>query len=341
MSGNPLNATKKMFFREAVAKAVREEMAHNPRVMVMGQDVGSFGGSYREFDGLFAEFGPARVRDMPVAENASIGIGAGAAAAGYRPLVSITYMDFLMLGFDPLINYAAKLRYKTGGKLTAPVVVKTTAGALGQGVAHSQCIEAWLMSVPGLKVVAPSTPADAYGLMKTALRADGPVVYIDHKRLFPIPGEVPLEESLIPFGQAIVRRSGSDVTLASHGFMVRIALEAAERLKSQGVSCEVIDLRSLAPLDMDTVAKSVARTGALVTLEEGQPTCGVGVEVAARLFETMAPVPSARIGALPAPVSSNPVLEAACVPNAARVTEAVHKLLARTSQAKEFSPGWS
>jgi pyruvate dehydrogenase E1 component beta subunit len=197
------------------------------------------------------------------------------------------------------------------------------------------------MSVPGLKVVAPSTPADAYGLMKTALRADGPVVYVDHKRLFPIPGEVPLEESLIPFGQAIVRRSGSDITLASHGFMVRIALEAAERLKSQGVSCEVIDLRSLAPLDMDTVAKSVARTGAFVTLEEGQRTCGVGVEVTARLFETMAPVPSARIGALPAPVSSNPVLEAACVPNAARVTEAVHKLLARTSRAKEFSPDWS
>src|SRR5205809_6154797 len=218
MSDSPPGATRKMFFREAVAKAVREEMARNPRVMVMGQDVGSFGGSYREFDGLFAEFGAARVRDTPVAENASIGIGAGAAAAGYRPLVSITYMDFLMIGFDPLINYAAKLRYKTGGGLTAPVVVKTTAGALGQGVAHSQCIEAWLMSVPGLKVVAPSTPADAYGLMKTALRADGPVVYIDHKRLFPIPGEVPVAESLIPFGQAVVRRPGSDVTLTSHGF---------------------------------------------------------------------------------------------------------------------------
>jgi pyruvate/2-oxoglutarate/acetoin dehydrogenase E1 component len=329
MSDSLPNSTKKMFFREAVAKAVREEMASNPRVMVLGQDVGSFGGSYREFDGLFAEFGAARVRDTPVAENASIGIGAGAAAAGYRPLVSITYMDFLMLGFDPLINYAAKLRYKTGGSLTAPVVVKTTAGALGQGVAHSQCIEAWLMSVPGLRVVAPSTPADAYGLMKTALRADGPVVYIDHKRLFPIPGEVPLIEELIPFGQAIVRRTGSDVTLTSHSFMVRIALEAADRLASKGVSCEVIDLRSLAPLDIDTVAKSVAKTGALVTLEEGQTTCGVGVEVTARVFETMSPKPCARVGALRAPVSSNPVLEAACVPDAARVTEAVHRLLAR------------
>ncbi len=322
-------ATKKMFFREAIAKAVREEMALNDRIMVMGQDVGSFGGSYREFDGLFAEFGAARVRDMPVAENASIGIGAGAAAAGYRPLVTITYMDFLMLGFDPLINYAAKLRYKTAGGLTAPLVVKTTAGAQGQGVAHSQCIEAWLMSVPGLTVVAPSTPADAYGLMKTALRADGPVVYIDHKRLFPAPGEVPVLESLVPFGLAVVRRAGTDVTITAHSFMVRMALEAAETLESAGISCEVIDLRSLAPLDMPAIAQSVARTGALVTLEEGQLTSGVGAEVAARLFETTGHRRWARVGALPAPVSSNPVLEAACVPDARRVAEAVHKLLAR------------
>ncbi|MBW4025433.1 MAG: 2-oxoglutarate dehydrogenase [Proteobacteria bacterium] len=322
-------ATKKMFFREAIAKAVREEMALNDRIMVMGQDVGSFGGSYREFDGLFGEFGAERVRDMPVAENASIGIGAGAAAAGYRPLVTITYMDFLMLGFDPLINYAAKLRYKTAGGLTAPLVVKTTAGAQGQGVAHSQCIEAWLMSVPGLTVVAPSTPADAYGLMKTALRADGPVVYIDHKRLFPAPGEVPVLESLVPFGLAAVRRAGTDVTITAHSFMVRMALEAAETLESEGISCEVIDLRSLAPLDMPAIAQSVARTGALVTLEEGQLTSGVGAEVAARLFETTGHRRWARVGALPAPVSSNPVLEAACVPDARRVAEAVHKLLAR------------
>ena len=177
--------------------------------------------------------------------------------------------------------------------------------------------------------MAPSIPADAYGLMKTALRADGPVVYIDHKRLFPIPGEVPVAESLIPFGQAVVRRPGSDVTLTSHGFMVRVALKAAEQLEAEGISCEVIDLRSLAPLDMTTVTQSVAKTGALVTLEEGQTTCGIGVEVATGLFETLGPRPSARIGALRAPVSSNPVLEAACVPDAARVTEAVRKLLSR------------
>lgn len=329
MSDKASPSMKRMFFREALVKAVREEMASNPKVFVMGQDVGAFGGSYREFDGLYAEFGAERVRDTPVAEAATIGIGVGAAAAGFRPLVGITYMDFLMLGFDPLLNYGAKLRYKTGGRLTCPVVVKTTAGALGQGVAHSQCLESWLMSVPGLKVVAPSTPADAYGLMKSALRAEGPVVYIDHKRLFPIPGDVPVDEAMIPFGQALVRRYGIDVTIVSHSYRVRVAMEAAQQLEGEGISCEVIDLRSLAPLDLDTLSASVGKTGALLTLEEGQPTCGVGVEVAARVQEKIGPRPWGRVGALPAPVSSNPVLEAACLPDAARVMKAVHQLLGR------------
>ena len=333
MSADQALTSTKIYFREAIARALREEMRRNPRVLILGQDVGAFGGSYREFDGLFKEFGADRVRDTPVAEAASVGIGVGAAASGFRPLVSITYMDFLVLGFDPLINYAAKLRYKTGGLLTAPVVVKTTAGALGQGVAHSQCLEAWLMSVPGLKVVAPSTPADAYGLMKTALRSDGPVVYVDHKRLFPIPGEVPDTETFIPFGEALVRKPGSDVTIATHGFMVQIALEAARALESEGVSSEVVDLRSLAPLDINTVAQSVDKTGALVTLEEGQVTCGVGAEVAARLYERLGVRPWARVGALPAPVSSNPVLEAACVPDATRVVTAIHRLLGQQRNA--------
>jgi pyruvate/2-oxoglutarate/acetoin dehydrogenase E1 component len=322
-------AAKRMFYREAFARGVREEMARDPRVFVMGQDVGAFGGSYRELEGLYAEFGAERVRDTPVAEPATIGIGIGAAAAGYRPLISITYMDFMMLGFDALINYGAKLRYKTGGRLNAPIVIKTTAGALGQGVAHSQCLESWLMSVPGLTVVAPSTPGDAYGLIKSALRADGPVVYVDHKRLFPIPGDVPLEESLVPFGRAVVRRSGTDVTIASHSFMMRVAIDAARELEARKVSCEVIDLRSLAPLDVHTVVSSVARTGALVTLEEGQLTCGVGAELAARTYEHIGPHRWARVGALRAPVSSNPVLERECLPNVARVATAVEKLLNR------------
>lgn len=329
MSDSQFVAVKRMFFREAIVKAVREEMTSNPGVFVMGQDIGAFGGSYREFDGLYAEFGSDRVRDTPVAEAATIGIGIGAAAAGYRPLVTITYMDFTMLGFDALINYGAKLRYKTGGQLTSPLVIKTTAGALGQGVAHSQCIEAWLMSVPGLKVVAPSTPGDAYGLMKVALRSDGPVVYIDHKRLFPIPGDVPVEEMLIPFGQAAVRREGTDVTITAHSYMVRVAMQAAQELEEADISCEVIDLRSLAPLDSKAVSASVARTGVLITLEEGQTTCGVGVEVAAQTFEMIGSHPWTRLGALRAPVSSNPVLESACLPDASRVVQAAHRLLGR------------
>ncbi|MDE2570881.1 MAG: alpha-ketoacid dehydrogenase subunit beta [Sphingomonadales bacterium] len=315
-----------MFFREAIRRAVEEEMARDPKIFVLGQDVGAFGGSYREFDGLFGRFGPERMRDTPVAEAASIGIAAGAAAGGYRPLAVITYMDFLMLGFDPLINYAAKLRYKTAGRLTAPMVVKTTAGAQGQGVAHSQCLEAWLMSVPGLKVVAPSNPADAYGLMKTALRSDGPVIYIDHKRLFPTPGDVPTADAPIAFGKAAIRREGCDVTIVCHGYMVRVALGAAELAAAQGLSCEVIDLRTLAPMDVTTLAGSVARTGRLLTLEEGQVTCGVGVEVASRIFDRIGTRPWTRVGALPAPVSSNPVLEAACIPDAERVAQAIRTL---------------
>jgi pyruvate/2-oxoglutarate/acetoin dehydrogenase E1 component len=327
MSSEPASAMRKMFFREAIARAVREEMRDNPAVLILGQDVGRFGGSYREFDGLFEEFGAERVRDMPVAEAAMIGMGVGAAAAGLRPLVSITYMDFMMLGFDPLINYGAKLRYKTGGQMTAPVVVKTTAGAKGQGVAHSQCIEAWLMSVPGLKVVAPATPADAYGLMKTALRSNGPVVYVDHKRLFPVAGEVPLDQVAIPFGSARICRPGTDLTITAHSFMVRIALEAASLLAKEGLSAEVINLRSLAPLDINTIASSVKRTGRLLTLEEGQITTGVGAEVITRVMEKLGPVDFTRVGPLPAPVSSNPILEAACLPDAERVAVAGRLLL--------------
>jgi pyruvate dehydrogenase E1 component beta subunit len=317
----------KLFFAEAIGRAIREAMAADPRVMVLGQDVGAFGGPYREFRGLYEAFGAARVRDTPVAEHAVVGLGVGAALAGLRPLVSITYMDFLTLGLDPLVNYAAKARFKTGGQLACPLVVKTTAGAKDQGVAHAQCLEAWLMGVPGLRVVAPSTPGDAYGLMKTALAADGPVVFVDHKRLFPLAGEI-AEGVAIPFGRAAVLRPGADVTIATHAFMCRVALEAAGRLADTGIDCEVLDLRSLAPLDTETIARSVARTGALLTLEEGQVVCGVGAEVA---FQARAAAPNlkvARVGAAPAPVSSNPVLQAACVPDADRVVAAVRALLA-------------
>jgi acetoin:2,6-dichlorophenolindophenol oxidoreductase subunit beta len=297
---------------------------------LLGQDIGAFGGSYKEFVGLQQRFGETRVRDTPVAEAAMVGLAIGASAMGHRTLVNITYMDFLMLGLDPLINFAAKASFKTAGQLRVPMVVKTTSGAKGQGVAHSQCIEAWLMAVPGLKIVAPSTCADAYGLLKACLRESGPVVFIDHKRLFPASGEVPTAETVLAIGQAQVRRPGTDVTLTTHGYMTLVAQEAAELLAANGIAVEVIDLVSLAPLDIETVTASVTRTGRLVTLEEGQVSCGVGAEVACRVIERMNPVPVLRIGAQPAPVSSNALLEAATLASAASVARDIAGFLDRT-----------
>ena len=321
--------TAKLFFREAIARAVGEAMHADPRVILIGQDVGAFGGSYKEFAGLHAEFGPARVRDTPVAEGAMIGVGVGAAAAGLRPLVSITYMDFLMLGLDPLINYGAKARFKTGGQLSVPLIVKTTAGAKGQGVAHSQCIEAWMMGVPGLKVFAPSSPADAYGMLKAAFVADGPVLFVDHKRLFPIAGEVPLSAAPGAIDGAAVLRPGKDITLVAHSYMSRVAMAASDRLARDGIDAELIDLRCLAPLDIAAIARSVGRTRRLITIEEGQRTCGVGAEIVAMLAELPLRFASERIAALPAPVSSNPVLEAAVLPDADRIAATAHAIMTR------------
>lgn len=319
----------KVYFREAIIRAFDEEMARDPKVLLLGQDIAAFGGPYKETAGLFTKYGERRVRNLPVAEAATVGVAVGAAAAGLRPVAFITYMDFLMLALDPLVNYGAKLRYKTGGQLRAPVVVKTTAGAKGQGVAHSQALEAWLMAVPGLKVVAPSTPWDAYGLLKAALRSDGPVVYVDHKRLFPTAGIVPRDELVLPLGKAVVRRPGTDVTLVAHSYMATVALEAATGLATQGVAAEVVDLRSLSPLDLPTVATSARKTGAVLVVEEGQETCGVGSELA---FQLRAAAPDARVhrlGARRSPVSSAESLEAFCLPSTSLVVQRAQALLGR------------
>ncbi len=329
-TSQPVNETgPRLFFREAIARALAEEMTRDDRVIVLGQDVGAFGGAYKETLGLWARFGAARVRNMPVAEAAIVGVAVGAAAAGLRPVACITYMDFLMLGLDPLVNYGAKLRYKTGGQLHVPLVVKTTAGAKGQGVAHSQCLEAWLMNVPGLKVVAPATPADAYGLLKSAIRDDGPVVFVDHKKLFPVADRVPAEQAVVPLGQAAVRRCGTDVTITAFSYLTRLALGAAAQLEPLGISCEVIDLRSLAPLDWDTLCASVAKTRTLLTVEEGQLVCGVGAEIVCSVQARVGPIAWARLGARRAPISSNPILEAYCLPSAEAIVAQVRELLRR------------
>ena len=321
----------KLFFREAIARALAEEMARDPRVILMGQDIAEHGGSYAETRGLFERFGASRVRNTPVAEAVTVGLAAGAAAAGLRPVAFITYIDFLMLGLDPLVNYAAKLRFKSAGQLTAPMVVKATAGAKGQGPTHAQALEPWLMNVPGITVLAPSTAGDAYGLLKTAIREPGPVVYIDHKRLFPLGGEVPDAEQLVPIGSAAVRREGEHITIVAHSYMSMVALEAAKLLAAAGIEADVIDLRSLWPIDWETLSRSVRRTGHALFVEEGQVVCGVGSELAFGLQERVPGLRVARLGARRVPVSASPVLEADAIPSAQRIVESAQRLLGRVA----------
>lgn len=326
-----MSTEEKVFFRQAIRRALDEEMRRDERVLVMGQDVAGYGGSYGECEGLCERYGSSRVRNTPVAEAAITGIAVGAAAAGLRPVAFITSMDFVMLALDPLVNYGAKLAYKTGRQLQAPLVLKATAGARGQGPCHAQSLESWLMSVPGLKVVAPSNARDAYGLLKSAIRDPGPVVFIDHKRLFPttgnVPVNVPLDEQLVPIGKAAVCREGADVTLVSHSYMCTVCLDAAEALAADGISAEVVDLRSLAPLDFGAVMSSANRTGSVVTVEEGQLVCGVGAELGVRLLQALPEVRVARVGAARVPIASARPLEAYAIPDEAAVVAAVRALL--------------
>ncbi len=322
----------RLFFREAIAKAIAEEMERDPAIVLMGQDIAEHGGSYAVTRGLFARFGAERVRNTPVAEAVTVGLAAGAAAAGLRPLAFITYVDFLMIGLDPLVNYAAKLRFKSAGQLTSPMVVKATAGAKGQGPTHAQSLDAWLMSVPGLTVLAPSTSGDAYGLLKTALREPGPVVYIDHKRLFPLGGEVSDTGALVPVGSAAVRREGRHVTLVAHSYISLVTVEAAKLLAKEGIEAEVIDLRSLWPIDWDTLTASAGRTGHVLCVEEGQEVCGVGTELTFVLRERLPGLRVARLGARRMPVSASPVLEAYALPEPGRVAESALRLLRSAPQ---------
>ena len=317
----------KLFFREAIARAIAEEMDRDPRVILLGQDIAEHGGSYAETRGLYQRFGAARVRNTPVAEAVTVGLAAGAASAGLRPLAFITYVDFLMLGLDPLVNYAAKLHFKSAGQLAAPMVVKATAGAKGQGPTHAQSLDPWLMNVPGLTVLAPSTAGDAYGLLKSALRAEGPVVYIDHKRLFPLGGEVPDVETLVPIGRAAVRREGRHITLVSHSYMTVLALEAARQLATERIEADVVDLRSLWPVDWETLVSSVRRTGHVLFIEEGQSVCGVAAELAFTLQERVTGLRVGRLGARRVPISASPVLEAHAIPDACRIAERARQLL--------------
>ncbi len=324
--------TRRMTYREALRLAMREELSRDEHVFLMGEEVGVFNGSYKVSDGLLDEFGPDRVRDTPISEEGFVGAAVGAALLGERPIVEIMTLNFLLVAMDQVVNHAAKVGAMFGGKVRCPLVIRTPNGAGNQLTAqHSQSFDGWFAGTPGLKVVAPSTPADAKGLLKASIRDDDPVLLIENLSAYKEKGEVPLDpEYLVPLGLAKVTREGSDLSLVAHGFAAVRALEAAERLAEAGISAEVVDLRSLRPLDVETVAASVKKTNRAVLVEEGWPSYGVTAELAARIqhvcFDYLdAPVERVGMAEVPLPYAKN--LENAALPNVDRVVAAARSLL--------------
>jgi len=324
-----------MTFRDALRLALREEMLRDERVFVMGEEVGVFEGAYKVTAGLLEEFGEDRVRDTPISEEAFLGAGVGAAMIGERPVVEVMTINFMLVAVDQLVNHAAKIGAMFGGEVRCPLVIRTPGGAGNQLTAqHSQSLEVWFASVPGLKVVAPATPADAKGLLKAAIRDDDPVLVVENLSIYKEHGEVPLDPDFVtPIGLANVAREGTDVTLVAHSFSTVRALHVAARLEERhGISAEVVDLRSLRPLDIETVAASVSKTGRAVCVEEGWPTYGVSAELAARIqrvcFDDLdAPVERVGIAEVPLPYAKE--LETAALPNEERIEAAVLETLGR------------
>ncbi|HVW17849.1 MAG TPA: alpha-ketoacid dehydrogenase subunit beta [Solirubrobacteraceae bacterium] len=320
---------ERMTYREALRLALREEMARDERVFLMGEEVGVFEGAYKVSAGLLDEFGPDRVRDTPISEEGFVGAGVGAAMLGERPVVEIMTINFLLVAMDQVVNHAAKVGAMFGGEVRCPMVIRTPNGGGNQLTAqHSQSFEGWFAGTPGLKVVAPATPADAKGLLKAAIRDDDPVLVVENLPIYKEKGEVPLDpEFVTPIGLANVAREGRDVTIVAHSFATVRSLHAAERLaRDHGIEAEVVDLRSLRPLDVETVAASVARTGRAVCVEEGWPTYGVTAELAARIqhacFDDLdAPVERVGSAEVPLPYAKN--LELAALPGEDRIAGAV------------------
>jgi len=319
----------------AIRDVLAQEMRRDQNVFLMGEDIAEQGGIFGCTRDLLQEFGDKRVRNTPISENTFVGAGVGAASVGMRPVVELMYMDFLYLAMDQILNQAAKMRYMFGGKVKVPLVVRGQQG-IGRGNAgqHSQSVESLLMHIPGLKVVCPSTPADAAGLLRTAIRDDNPVVFIEHKALYATKGEVPDDpEFSVPFGKSNVVREGKDVTIVGNYLYLGKALEAADLLEKEGISAEVIDPRTLVPLDTDTIVESVRKTGRLVTVHEAHRTMGFGTEIAAQVTEKAfkyLDAPPARVGAKMCTLPFNLGLENAVVPQVADIVEAAKSVLYRT-----------
>ena len=319
-------------YRDAVAEGLAREMRRDPSVVCLGEDIGAAGGVFKTTVGLFAEFGPERVRDTPISEQAIVGMAMGAAMTGIRPVAEIMFSDFLACCWDYLANEIPKMRYMTGGQVTVPLVVRTAnGGGLGFGAQHSQSVENWALAVPGLKIAAPSNPADVIGLLASAVRSDDPVVFFEHKGLFASRGETAPAGHLVPLGQAAIARPGTDVTVVALAATVPIALAAAAELESTGVKAEVIDLRCLVPLDMATVLESVGRTSRLLIVEENPYQGGWGGTVASIVadegFELL-DAPIRRVAAACVPLPFADALEEEVIPTTEKVVAALRTLLA-------------
>lgn len=318
-----------MTYAEAIRDGMRVAMKNDPNVFVWGEDVGCFGGCFGVTGELYKEF-PGRVIDTPISETAIIGAAVGAAATGLRPIAEIMFVDFLGVAMDELFNQAAKMRYMFGGKAKIPMVIRAACGAgMSAAAQHSQCMEAWFTHIPGIKTVMPSTPADAKGLMMAAIRDDNPVMFLEHKQLMGVSGEVPAGEYFVPLGKADIKRAGTDVTIVAWSWMVQRALAAAETLAKDGIQAEVLDPRTLIPLDTASILQSVGKTGRLVIVHEAVKTSGFGGEIAAIVAEEgfdLLDAPIKRVAMPFTPIPFAPILERAVIPSEESIVAAVKSL---------------
>ena len=326
--------TRILSYSEALREAMAIALETDPRVILMGEDIGVYGGAFQVTGDLIDRFGPDRVMDTPISELGGAGVAVGAALTGLRPIFEFQFSDFATLAMEQIVNQAAKMRYMLGGEASVPLVFRMPSGSgTGAAAQHSQSFEAWFGHVPGLKVVQPSTPHDAKGLLLAALADPDPVIVFEHKLLYKMKGEVPEGYYTVPIGKAAIRRAGTDVTIVATAIMVHRALEAADKLAAEGIEAEVIDLRSVRPIDRDTIIASVKKTGKLLCVFEGVRTLGVGAEISALIAESEAfdylDAPIQRLGGAEAPIPYNPDLERAAVPQTNNIEAAVRRLIRR------------
>jgi acetoin:2,6-dichlorophenolindophenol oxidoreductase subunit beta len=332
---------RELTYRDALREAIREEMLRDEAVFLLGEDIGKHGGTFKVSEGLLAEFGPERILETPICESGFTGMAVGAALMGMRPIVEIMFADFATVAMDQLVNNAAKMAYVYDGELGVPMVLRLPFGAgLRMGVHHSQSIESWFCNIPGLKVVMPSTPADAKGLMKTSIRDNDPVIFFEHKMIYNTRGPVPEGEYLIPLGKADVKREGTDVTVVATGAMVGKAISAAVKLQAEGISVEVVDPRSLQPLDAETLVASASKTGKVVIAQEAVAPYSAGSEIAAVIGRGAfgyldMPIETVALPFVPIPFS--PVLEDAVIPGEDDIIAAVRRVLGLTAISPQLS----